>query len=833
MTAMMRPARHIFLLVCLVACIFSSAQHLEQEDNRVQVHQALLDLTTSYRLMAVAAHPDDEDAATLTYYRQHRGIATTLITSSYGEGGQNAIGPELYTELGVIRAHELERAGETYGAALENLKFVDFGFSKTAQETFEKWGGRDKIVGALVRVIRKYRPHVIITNHDNRSGHGNHQAVGATLPEAIRQAGGATAFPDQLRDGLSPWVTPRLFLRSSERSGRQGAEAGRVFDVPTDEIHPVRGISYAEIGARGYSLHRSQTAPSTVRIPPGKRHYQFSGGAQPPAEADRDLFDGLAPVTPAQLRQMQGTLRRRAEALVASASSRTQILEGLAIELRSVAQVMESLGMGIPAERRATLAESLQQWQQRLQRAAAAAAGQRLTVDVAPLPRADVEKFKATDFADLVQNRTRNEVVSGSPAVLRVVRSQIVPATSELDVDFPAGWTLLRRLDDVASDADSYRTFYLLFDVPASTEVNMPETEVIYRDSFLKPQLQLKLRSQRARSEWTIRYPVRLFVRPPVAVSVTPAARLIVQGDIPTAFQLRVRLFRYSPDVPNGEIKISMPPEVQIAESPFKLSELKFRDPSFLDLQGRVRSKPSSPTIRVDLRAGGVARSAEAKLQVLEVRRPDVSMVGLVPGAEGSIEDGLRQLGVPFRRLEEQEILSEDLSRYEVILIDSRAYFVNPTLASNNGRFLDYVRNGGHLVVFYQWAQQFNVEAGYPELAPYPLKLSTSRVSVEEAPVQILLPDHPLLKTPHAIGSRDFEGWVQERGAYFPEKWDSRYQALLATADPGEKTLNGGLLVANYGKGTYIYTSYVWHRQIRAFHPAGYRMLVNFLSYGR
>lgn len=830
---MMRPVRHLSLLVCLAVCIFSSAQHLEQEDNRVQVHQALLDLTTSYRLMAVAAHPDDEDAATLTYYRQHRGVATTLITSSYGEGGQNAIGPELYTELGVIRAHELQRAGETYGATLENLKFVDFGFSKTAQETFEKWGGRDKLARALVRVIRKYRPHVIITNHDDRSGHGNHQAVGATLPEAMRQAGDAAAFPDQLRDGLSPWVTARLFLRASGRAGRQGGEAGRVLDVPTDEIHPVRGISYAEIGARGYSFHRSQTAPSTVRIPPGKIQYQFLGGAQPPAEADRDLFDGLAPITPVQLRQMEGTLRRRVEALVAAGSSRTQILEGLAIELRSVGQVLESLGMGIPAERRAALAETLQQWQERLQWAAAAAAGQRLSVDVAPLARADVEVFKAPDFAELVQNRPRNEVVAGSAAVLRVVRSQIIPVNSELDVELPAGWTLLRRLGDVAPGADSYRTVYLLFDVPATAEINMPETEVIYRDSFLKPQLRVKLRSQRARSEWTTRYPIRLSVRPPVAVDVTPAARLIVQGDIPAPFQLRVRLFRYSPDVPTGEIKISAPPEAQLAESPIKLSELKFRDPSFVDLQGRVRSKPVTPTIRVDLRAGGVARSAEAKLQILEVRRPNVSLVGLIPGAEGSIEDGLRQLGVPFRKLGEEEILSENLSRYDVILIESRAYFLNAALAANNGRLLDYVRGGGHLVVFYQRAQEFNVDAGYPELAPYPLRLSSDRVSVEEAPVKILMPDHPLLKSPHAIGGGDFSGWVQERGLYFPERWDSRYQALLATADPGEKTLNGGLLVANFGKGTYIYTSYVWHRQIRAFHPAGYRMLVNLLSYGR
>jgi hypothetical protein len=203
----------------------------------------------------------------------------------------------------------------------------------------------------------------------------------------------------------------------------------------------------------------------------------------------------------------------------------------------------------------------------------------------------------------------------------------------------------------------------------------------------------------------------------------------------------------------------------------------------------------------------------------------------LIRHSDATTEEALQNLGLQYRVLGPEDLQSGDLSQFDAILVDHRAYVLIPWLVENNDKLLTYARNGGHLIVFYQRAGEFNTEAGYPALAPYPLHLSSRRISVEEAPVKILIPDHPLLRRPNEIEPVDFENWVQERGLYYPDKWDSRYAALLSSNDPGEEPLNGGLLVASTGKGTYIYTSYVWYRQWKELHDGAFQMLANMLGY--
>jgi hypothetical protein len=208
-----------------------------------------------------------------------------------------------------------------------------------------------------------------------------------------------------------------------------------------------------------------------------------------------------------------------------------------------------------------------------------------------------------------------------------------------------------------------------------------------------------------------------------------------------------------------------------------------------------------------------------------------IKMAGLIRHNDPSTEEALKNLGVSYKVISREELMSGDLSQYQTILVDHRGYVLIPELVENNERLLDFARNGGNLVVFYQRAGEFNPEAGYPQLAPYPLHLSSRRISVEETPLRILLPNHPLLQWPNRIDSSDFEGWVQERGLYYPDHWDSRYQALLSSNDPGEPPLDGGLVAAGIGKGTYVYTSYVWYRQWKELNNGAFRMLANLLNF--
>jgi hypothetical protein len=209
--------------------------------------------------------------------------------------------------------------------------------------------------------------------------------------------------------------------------------------------------------------------------------------------------------------------------------------------------------------------------------------------------------------------------------------------------------------------------------------------------------------------------------------------------------------------------------------------------------------------------------------------------VGYIPSYDQTLERALAALGVDAKKLTVDEIAKSDLSSFNTIIIDNRGYEAHQDLIPVNNRLLKYVEDGGTLLVFYHRTNEWNPNEGRgrPQLAPYPIIIGDERVTEEDAPVTFLQPKHPLLNFPNRITQQDFANWVQERGLYFPREWDPRYTAILATSDKGEPPLKGGLLMAPYGRGNYIYTSYVWYRQLRAGLPGGYKFFANLISYGR
>jgi hypothetical protein len=209
--------------------------------------------------------------------------------------------------------------------------------------------------------------------------------------------------------------------------------------------------------------------------------------------------------------------------------------------------------------------------------------------------------------------------------------------------------------------------------------------------------------------------------------------------------------------------------------------------------------------------------------------------VGYLPSYDETLERSLTALGVDATKLTVNDIAKTNLSTYHTIIIDNRGYEAHQELIQLNPRLLKFVEEGGTLVVFYHRTGEWNPDErrGRPQLAPYPIILGDERVTEEDAKITFLLPKHPLLNFPNRITQKDFTGWVQERGLYFPKEWDPHYAAVLSTNDTGEPPLKGGLLVAPYGRGNYIYTSYVWYRQLRAGLPGGFRMFANLISYGR
>lgn len=749
----------------LVSTAYADAEYADR--GLVARKQAQLDLTNPFTVMCVACHPDDEDGLTLTLERRKFGARTVTLFATSGEGGQNAVGPELYDELGRIRERETAEASYIQGSQPYFLRLPDFGFSKSGDEAMAVWekamGGHEPLVRLFVAAIRELRPDVIITNHDTSTGHGQHQATGRLLIEALD----AAADPGRFRDSGAPWQPQSVLVRTREATAQSLTLDGSGFDV-------LRGLTYREIAFQALMRHATQGPwrfegyPSSTMYVPLTRPKATSERIGSPLtqglEVPRGAFvvgSSALAAPPADLRAL---LARALSGDVVSDAHRPRLIAGLlaldGIELR--------LGFSEPTV------------------IAGAPTIARVRVSNAgPTPINVSQIFLTSINVAAVEKSSLGKegvVAPGTQAVF----------DSELSTD--------ALLD---GDTKPLRPRPAAFDAFSATARGSED------DAFERVSGTVTVQS----GGLTLPVPVTAFltIRPPVSLRAAP---------------VRGSTGRWSVHVTNVS-----PRALHISSAPFS-SERRTLDPGGetvfevaqsagdrLSIIGRASNTRAElrPLASIDLRDLSVPVAVAPGLRV-----------GFVRSFEFTLPTSLDRLGVTNRELSMDDLRDADLSRYDTIIIDNRAYVKYPELAGSNARLLEFVKNGGTLIVSYQRRQE------YPDgLAPFPITIGTGRVTDERAPVTILEPSHPVFTTPNRIEARDFDGWVQERGLYFPSEWSPEYVALLETHDPGEKDLRGGLLVARHGKGLFVYTSIVWYRQLRGFVPGGYRIFANLISLGR
>jgi LmbE family N-acetylglucosaminyl deacetylase len=814
------------------------------EDDAAELYQSLLDLQNPWTVMCVAAHPDDEDGATLTVLRRKYGAHTVTVFSTYGEGGQNATGPELYEELGAIRARETEEASRIQGSEAYFLGLQDFGFSKSSAEALRFWG-HEEALRRMVLKIRQLRPDVIITNHDTSSGHGHHQATGILILEAFDAAADSRRFPEQLRGGVEVWQVQRLFVRvgSPGGAGNRTAEdeaqlAGKLVSINRNERDDVRGKTYAEQALRALQRHASQgpwpqTVPAGWATPIRYRLARSAKDAAPLPPNAQTFLDGLS--LPQKLTDELMPLAAKALLPLYSADARDDRLLSALISARRGKLFAAAHAAGTSERAR------FQLMTERLNRALVVASGIKATLTT----QSDVLIPGTTTKVSL---KISNE--GKAIAQIRGIDLRGMRPSSKLR--FPQSLAPGNTLN-----------VELQASTPRTAQISVPHAEHLYDGKLLGEELAASVNVEIQGAAFPVNAMMRIDVAPAVEIaSITPSTLVLtpatpIQATLSSGLNLSsgsdgsapftLRLVNHQNETFKGEISVggmpakNAPQGQKITLAANESREVTVQRRGGFDLikdsvNAREHPAPNVITFRV-VEAGSSSPVTQRSVRVVysDARVAANLRVGYVRSVDDTLRNALTALGVEAKELTVEDVRAGNLQNYQAIIIDNRGYLAHPELVGANPRLLDYVQAGGTLIVFYHRTNEWNPDPqrNRPQLAPYPIILGNSRVTDETASVEFTEPQHPLLNYPNKITREDFANWIQERGLYYPQSWDKQYSAPLSTNDEKEPPLRGGLLAADYGRGRYIYTSMVWYRQLRAGIPGAYRVLANMISYGR
>ncbi len=769
-------------------------------------------------VLMIGAHPDDEHTNTLAYLARGRLVRAAYLSLTRGEGGQNLIGPEQGELLGLIRTEELLAARRIDGAEQFFTRAIDFGFSKSAEETLSKWG-HDAILSDVVWVIRRYRPDVIVLCFSGtpRDGHGQHQAAGILGREAFAAAADRTRFAEQLT-WVEPWQAKRAVWNVY---GGGGDVAGRVA-IDTGEYSPVLGHSYAEIAGMSRSMHRSQAMGSGERRGPAVTYLVPVAGAP----ASKDLFDGI-----------DTTWSR-----VPGGAAAGQLLDRAAASFDAL---HPEKTIPLLAQARERIANLTDFWASRklreLDEAIGLCAG--LWLDAAAEKWAYLPGSAASISLTAINRSPADVRLTGIGLGGDIQRMDAALAYNQPFTD-KREWTAPRELSQP----------YWLRQPRHGDDYTIPDQRLV-GDPEDPPLAVARFRLSVDGTEIELRRPVMnryvdrsrgelmraIEVVPPIAVRfaepvlVAPDARPREVEAVAVANAPKQDT-NFNVTAPAGWGVTPSSGLVRL-ENAGEESPLAFRlTPPAAPGIGRVALKGyagmrviSYPHIRPQV----VFPPAEA-----EVVRADIQVlaknIGYVMGAGDEEPEMLRQIGCAVTLLSPEDLATRDLAAFDAIVTGVRAYNTRPDLRANQHRLLDYVEHGGTLVVQYN-TLEYGASAASLEnlLGPYPIRIGRDRVSVEDAPVAFTNPSSPLLRTPNRITEADFAGWVQERGLYFASSWDPRYQTLFESHDPGEPPHAGGTLYTRFGRGAYVFTAYSWFRELPAGVPGAFRIFANLLSAGK
>ncbi|MBK9275673.1 MAG: PIG-L family deacetylase [Flavobacteriales bacterium] len=832
------PALRLSAVVLVQLSAFSfqlSAQRPPAQPHAAEILHRMQKLQVLGSVLYIVAHPDDENTRLIAWLANGKKVRTGNLSLTRGDGGQNLIGPELGDALGIIRTQELMEARRIDGGEQFFTRAVDFGYSKSAAESFEKWG-KQEVLSDVVRVIRMFRPDIIITRFapDRSAGHGHHEASAILAEEAFDLAGDPKAFPEQLEQGLEVWQPRRLFFNGSTWWKKDLAEIAKSdpdwFSVDVGGYDPLLGLSYTEIAGRSRSMHKSQGFGAAETRGEQLEYLKLVKGDRPKTE---DIFEGID-MTWGRVKGGSAITNAIQEANTSFQPARPY---GSIQQLEKINETMHNCivhdsPFGYKLNDLNTLA--------------LACTGV-VTEALSASPYVSVSDSVATTLS----------VINRSPGKVAVyeVGFDCNGWKNEVPSFFDQQWSeaLTCRLGSVTSPYWLDKTHGGLHAINDHSRIGYPTWNAQRSARLSLSYENVPLNSAPIVAyKWVDRVAGER-IRP---VYVTPVASVIPKSDVliarggPQSITVEVEALT---DSLTGQLSVTLP-EGWATTKDLKLVNIAQRNErqSFTyQLIPGDNAKPGAVKFSFTGPKGTADRTlheidyphimpqvyytpAEAKLAPLDVKTT-AKRVGYVKGAGDEVPQAMDQLGVVVEYIEPSTAKLEELKKYDAIVTGIRAYNATKGMKELHPLLLKYAEEGGTLIVqynttprFFSGASDFQIDPA--TLGPKPFSISRGRVTVEEAPPTFLAPKHPLLTTPNAISVTDFEGWVQERGLYFASDFGTDYTPLIAWNDPGEEALNGALIVTDHGKGRFIYTGISFFRQLPAGVPGAYRLFANLIS---
>ncbi|WP_301921817.1 PIG-L family deacetylase [Ferruginibacter sp.] len=820
-------------MICLLLLIFVQATLFAQTQKTYtssEILQQIKKLNVLGSVLYIAAHPDDENTRLLAYLANEKLVRTGYLSLTRGDGGQNLIGDEQGIDLGLIRTQELLSARRIDGAEQFFSRAYDFGFCKTPEEALKTWG-HDKILSDVVWVIRKFRPDVIIARfpEDSRAGHGHHAASGILAREAFDAAADPAKFPEQLQQGVSVWQAKRM-LWNTFNFGNTNTQSEDQFKLDAGTYNPLLGKSYGELAALGRSQHKSQGFGVPAQRGEAIEYFVTIKGDKPV----NDLLDGVD--ISWKRTGAANDIQRTIDSIYRNYSAEHP--ENSVAQLVRLYKKIATIKDGFWREQKQNDIKKLLEYCSGLFMEAMAASeyaveGDSLKINTTINNRMGIALSNA--FVNMY------DIYHGFDALKKNINASFgLSVYIRPDQKVSQPYWLENKMDKGSFNITDQQQIGKAENDPLNIVFGATIDGENFK--FIKP-IRYKY-TDPVKGE--IYQPVQLIY--PVNINSAPSMLIFKNDDVNVERNIHFTLQANMPV--NGQVQFKYnnnSKSVTVFDSVLHMNrgERKFVDVAINSdaiaknskdfYGGKLSSRifhqdqfyslhkinydhipeinynyyDQVPVLKIDLKIAG-------------------SLVGYIAGAGDKVPQALEQMGYKVVMLKPADCTVANLKQFDAVVTGVRAYNINEWLSNSYDALMQYVKDGGVLLTQYNTSNTIGpVKA---KMSPYPFNISRSRVTNEDATVNFLLPGHPALNYPNKITQKDFEGWVQERSIYNAENIDGNFQRILSMKDPNENEQDGSLIIANYGKGRFVYTGLVFFRELPAAVPGAYRLFANLIA---